>query len=260
MRYPGSIPRDSPASVVLLHWWPRRDWSLWPCLRRSSSQTITRPSCRQCDNPTLSHTALLSRFHARCRSSFRFHNRHSRLLGGGSPMESLQSHCIHTQFHWSSGPPVCFPSWGTRVQSPGGHLCETGILLLALSRYNFPFLYFFFPSYSFTFFPFFLRFFMFALNGIEGIFSNYLTFMEFEGANERSALSNFNWLTVTSGMSACCSPYNRLAENFWIYFSLWRAFQFQFSFLLISREIFSHFFSFSVSNSHPILPPPRPVT
>ncbi len=50
-------------------------------------------------------------------------------------MESLQSHCIHTQFHWSSGPPVCFPSWGTRVQSPGGHLCETRILLLALSRY-----------------------------------------------------------------------------------------------------------------------------
>jgi hypothetical protein len=25
-------------------------------------------------------------------------------------VESLQSHCIHTQFHWSSGPPVCFPS------------------------------------------------------------------------------------------------------------------------------------------------------
>jgi hypothetical protein len=31
--------------------------------------------------------------------------------------------------------PVCFPSWGTRVQSPGGYLCESGILLLALSRY-----------------------------------------------------------------------------------------------------------------------------
>ncbi len=37
-------------------------------------------------------------------------------------VESLQSHCIHTRFHWSSGPPVCFPSWGTRVQSPGGYL------------------------------------------------------------------------------------------------------------------------------------------
>jgi hypothetical protein len=50
-------------------------------------------------------------------------------------VESLQSHYIHTMSHWSSGLPVCFPSWGTRVQSPGGYLCETGILLLALSRY-----------------------------------------------------------------------------------------------------------------------------
>ncbi len=50
-------------------------------------------------------------------------------------VESLQSHCIHTMSHWSSGLPVCFPSWGTRVQSPGGYLCKTGILLLALSRY-----------------------------------------------------------------------------------------------------------------------------
>ncbi len=41
-----------------------------------------------------------------------------------------------TQFHWSSGPPVCFLSWGTRVQSPGEYLCETGILLLALSCYK----------------------------------------------------------------------------------------------------------------------------
>ncbi len=31
--------------------------------------------------------------------------------------------------------PVCFPPWGTWVQSPGGYLRETGILLLALSRY-----------------------------------------------------------------------------------------------------------------------------
>ncbi len=66
---------DSPVSVVLLHWWPWRDWSsLQPCLQRASSQTVTRPSCRQCDNPTWSHTAFLSRFHARCRSSFQLHN------------------------------------------------------------------------------------------------------------------------------------------------------------------------------------------
>jgi hypothetical protein len=140
MREPSWIPRgilkwnrDSPVSVVSLHWWPQSDWSWWPCLRRASSQTVTRPSCQQSDNPTWSHTALLSWFHTRCRSSFRLHNRHSRLLGG-SPLESLQSHCIHTQFHWSSGPPICFLSWGTQAQSPAGYLCETGILLLALSR------------------------------------------------------------------------------------------------------------------------------
>ncbi len=51
------------------------------------------------------------------------------------PVESLQSHCIHTQFHWSSGPPVCFLLLGTRVQTSGGYLCETRILLLALYRY-----------------------------------------------------------------------------------------------------------------------------
>ncbi len=36
--------------------------------------------------------------------------------------------------HWSSGLPVCFPSQGPRFKSPGGYLCETGILLLALSH------------------------------------------------------------------------------------------------------------------------------
>jgi hypothetical protein len=121
-RDPGSKPLgglkwnwDSPVSVVLLHWWPRHDWSfLWPHLRRALSQTITRPSCRQCDNPTWSHTALLSRFHARCRSPFQLHNRQSRLLGG-SPVESLQSHFILTISHSSSGVPVSFPSQGTWV-------------------------------------------------------------------------------------------------------------------------------------------------
>ncbi len=141
MRDPGSNHRevlmwnrDSPVSVVLLHWWPRRDWSLWPHLRQASSPTVTRPSCRQCDNPIWSHTALLSRFQSHCRSFF-WLNWYSRLLGG-SLVESLQSLCIHTQFHWSSGPPLCFPSWGTWVQTPGGYFCETRIRLLALSCYK----------------------------------------------------------------------------------------------------------------------------
>ncbi len=50
-------------------------------------------------------------------------------------VESLQSHFILTMSHWSRGLPVCFPSQGTRVQIPWGDLCETRILLLALSRY-----------------------------------------------------------------------------------------------------------------------------
>ncbi len=37
--------------------------------------------------------------------------------------------------HWSSRLPVCFPSQRTPVQNLYGDLCETGIFLLALSRY-----------------------------------------------------------------------------------------------------------------------------
>jgi hypothetical protein len=84
-------------------------------------KTITRPSCRQCDNPTWSHTAFLSRFHTRCRSPLRLHNRRSQLMGG-SPVQSLQSHFILTMSQWSSGLPVCFPSQGTQAQIPWGVL------------------------------------------------------------------------------------------------------------------------------------------
>ncbi len=118
--------RDSPVSVVLLHWWPRCDWSLWPPLRRALSQTVTRLLCSKCDYPTWYHPTLLSQFHACCRSSFRLHSRHSRLLGGGEPVESLQSHCIHTQFHWSSGPPVCFASKEPWFNPQGGTNVKPG--------------------------------------------------------------------------------------------------------------------------------------
>jgi hypothetical protein len=127
--------QDSPVRVVSLHWWPRRDWSSWSRLRRASSQTITRPSYRQCDNPTWSHTAFLSRFHARCRSPFRFTTDGVRCWGG-----ALWRACNLTSF-WSclTGPvDYLFTSRhkGLRFKSPGGYLCETGILLLVLSRYN----------------------------------------------------------------------------------------------------------------------------
>ncbi len=112
----------SPVGVVSLHWWPWRDWSfLWPRLRWASSRIITRPSCRQCDNPTWSHIAFLSGFHARWSSFFQLQNELSRLLGG-NPVESLQSQFILTMSHWSSGLPVCFPSQGTQVQIPRGVL------------------------------------------------------------------------------------------------------------------------------------------
>jgi hypothetical protein len=58
----GSIPRgvlmwnrDSPVSIVSLHWWPRRDWSSWPHLRWALSRIVIRPSCQFSDNPTWSH-------------------------------------------------------------------------------------------------------------------------------------------------------------------------------------------------------------
>ncbi len=47
-------------------------------------------------------------------------------------MESLQSHLIHTMSHWSSGLPR---HEGPGFKPQGGYLRETGILLLALSRY-----------------------------------------------------------------------------------------------------------------------------
>ncbi len=128
--------QDSPVSIVSLHWWPWRDWSsLWPHLWRASSRTVTRPSCRQCDNPTWSHTAFLSRFHACCRFPFRLHNRWSWLLGG-----ALWRACNLTSFSPCLTGPVDYPfashHKGPGFKSPKGYLCETGILLLALSRYS----------------------------------------------------------------------------------------------------------------------------
>ncbi len=127
---------DSPVSVVSLHCWPRRDWSfLWPPLRWASSRIITRPSCRQCDNPTWSHTAFLSQFHARCRSSFQLHNLRSRLRGG-----ALWTACNLTSFSPCLTGPMDLPfascHKGPGFKSPRGYLCETGIFLLALSRYK----------------------------------------------------------------------------------------------------------------------------
>ncbi len=97
--------RDSPVSVVSLHWWPRRDWSLWPHLRRASSRTVTRPLSQKCDNPTWSHIGLLSRFHAYCRASFLFTPDIVSCWGGGEPCGdpaiSLQSSTVPL-IQWST--------------------------------------------------------------------------------------------------------------------------------------------------------------
>jgi hypothetical protein len=50
-------------------------------------------------------------------------------------VETLQPHMILTMSHWASGLTCYFPPQGSQVQIPWGDLCETGILLLALSCY-----------------------------------------------------------------------------------------------------------------------------
>ncbi len=51
-------------------------------------------------------------------------------------VESLQSHMILTMSHWSSRLTCLLPATRVTGSNPlGGYLCETGILLLAMSRY-----------------------------------------------------------------------------------------------------------------------------
>ncbi len=119
--------RDSPVSVVSLYWWPHHNWSLWP--RRASSLVPTRWY------PTWSHTAFLPRFHARCRSPFRLHNHGVGCWGG-----DLWRACNLTSFSPCLTDPVDYPFASRhkepRFKFPGGYLCETGIILLALSCYS----------------------------------------------------------------------------------------------------------------------------
>jgi hypothetical protein len=139
MRDPGSNPwgvlmwnQDSPVSIISLHWGPRRDWSLWPCLWRASSQTVTRPSYH---NPTWSHTALLSRFTLAAGPPSGFTTNIVGCWGG-----ALWSACNLTAFTHSSTGPVVHPfasrQEGPSINPQGGYSCETGILMLALSHYN----------------------------------------------------------------------------------------------------------------------------
>jgi hypothetical protein len=137
---PGFIPRvvltwnrDSPVSVVSLHWWPWRDWSLWPRLRRTSSRTVTRPLCWQCDNPTC--TVFCPSFMLAAGPSSDFTTDIVGCWGG-----ALWRACNLIAFINSSTGLVVHPSAspheGPGFNPQGGYLNETGILLLASSGYT----------------------------------------------------------------------------------------------------------------------------
>jgi hypothetical protein len=142
--------QDSPVSVVSVHCWPDviRSLALLPCsgcftrlrtdnvksqrLRRTSVSASLGFALTMCE-PIWSHTALLSRFHASCRSPFLLHNWQSGCWGG-APWRA----CNLISFSQCLTGPVdyLFASCYVRpgFKSSGGYLCETGILLIALSR------------------------------------------------------------------------------------------------------------------------------
>jgi hypothetical protein len=132
--------RDSPVSVVSLHWWPRRDRSslcpVWggprpePSLGPRADNVIIPLDLTQLSCPGFTLTVgLPSRFTT---------DRVS--CGGGSPVESLQSHSILTMSHWSSGLPVCFLSQGTPFQIPRGVLMwnrDSPVSVVSLHTHNY---------------------------------------------------------------------------------------------------------------------------
>jgi hypothetical protein len=123
--------RDSPVSVNSLHWWPRRDWSsteLCPQLSLGTrADNVTVPlDLTQLSCPGFTLAAGLPSGFTTTESA----------AGGepcGEPAISHDSHHV-SLVQWTT----CFASRhkGPRFKSPGGYLCETGILLLALSRYK----------------------------------------------------------------------------------------------------------------------------
>ncbi len=128
---------DSPVSIVSLHWWPRRDWSsLQPRLRRASSQKLSLG--RLADNVIipLDLTQLFwpsFTLAAGPPSSFTTD-------GVGCWGGTLWRACNLTSFAPCLTGPVDYRFTschkGPRFKSPKGYLCETGILLLALSSYR----------------------------------------------------------------------------------------------------------------------------
>jgi hypothetical protein len=122
--------RDSPVNVVSLHWWPRRDWSstgLHPqqlSLGPRADNVIVLLDLTQLSCPGFTLAAGLPSGFTTTESA----------AGGepcGEPVISHDSHHV-SLVQWTN----LFASRhkGHRFKSPGEDLCETGILLLALSR------------------------------------------------------------------------------------------------------------------------------
>jgi hypothetical protein len=126
--------RDSFVSIVSLHWWPRRDWSCGPRPELSLGPRADNviipldPTQLFCPSFTLA---------AGPPSGFTS----DESAAGGEP---LVEPAISLLTHHTTGPvDYLFASRhkGPRFKSPGGYLSETGIHLLALSRYSMRFLY-----------------------------------------------------------------------------------------------------------------------
>ncbi len=122
--------RDSPVSVVSLHWWPWCDWSLWPrpepSLGPHADNVIIPLHLTQLSCPGFTLAAgLPSGFTTDGVSCW----------GGG-----LWRGCNLTSFSPCLTGPVDYPfasrHKGPGFKSPGGYLCGTGILLLAMSCYK----------------------------------------------------------------------------------------------------------------------------
>ncbi len=138
MRDLGSIPRgilmwnrDSPVSIVSLHWWPRRDWSLWSRLRRPLSRLSLGCHADNVIIPLDLKQLFCTSFTLAAPSGFT-----TDIVGcwGGA----LWWACNLTAFTSCLAGPVDY-LFSSHHEGPGGHLCETWILLLALSlQYKIP--------------------------------------------------------------------------------------------------------------------------
>ncbi len=122
--------RDSPVSVVLLHWCPHCD----PITGFVAIQWVLhKASCLQCVSQRLRRPSV-GASHS-LKGLFPASQRRSRLLGG-----ALWRACNVTSFTPCLTGPVDYPfaycHKGPGFKSPGGYLCETWILLLALSCYS----------------------------------------------------------------------------------------------------------------------------